>query len=175
MLLFFQIGNEWTLAAWLPFCLIHGMGASPNTAMLLLAIHFVFLLVGRWLAKSLLTVVPHRRFLMTGVALSIVGYVLLATARNVEIATTAVIVIALALGPVFPVAAENLDRELSSSVDRILVSALSGAAVGPCLAGFLCHGFGVAQVMIIPALGSVIVCVIALLIMLEAQLMGAVD
>lgn len=173
LLLFFQIGNEWVIAVWLPFFLTHRLGASPPVAISLLAVHFVFLLFGRWLAKALLPILNHRRFLLAGIALSIVGYVLLATALTLPTATTAVILIGLALGPVLPVATEKLDRNLSgASVRRILLAAMAGASFEPFLAGFVAAGYGAPNIMFVPAVGAIAVCVIALLMMLESRLMG---
>jgi hypothetical protein len=172
-LIFFQVGNEWVLAVWLPFFLIHRLGTSPALAISMLAIHFIFLLLGRAVAKTLLPIVNHRRLLLAAVALSIAGYLLLATAASVPTASSAVILVGVALGPVFPIAAENLDRNFShSSVRRLLLAAVSGAMFEPCFTGFVCAAFGVPSIMFVPALGSLAVCAIALLMLLESRLMG---
>jgi fucose permease len=174
VLVFLQFGNEWVLAVWLPFFLIRTFGTSPAVAISMLAIHFVFLLIGRWISRTLLAVVDHRRFLLAGIVLSVGAYLLLVTAHSVGTATTAVILIGLALGPVSPIAAENLDRDLPlTSGRRILLAAACGALVEPWIAGYICAGFGVKQTMLVPAFGAILLGVIALLILLESHLMGA--
>jgi hypothetical protein len=47
LLLFFQFGNEWSIAGWLPIFLIHRLGVSPKLSLALLAIYWLALLVGR--------------------------------------------------------------------------------------------------------------------------------
>jgi fucose permease len=142
----------------------------------MLAIHFLFLVLGRWGARILLPIVNHRRLLLGGIGLSMCAYLLLVSARTVAGATTAIMLIGVALGPVLPITTENLQRDLPiSSARRILLAAVFGAAVEPWLAGYFGENSGVAQIMIVPAVGAVAVCFIALLIMLEARLMGATE
>ncbi|MCL5743334.1 MAG: hypothetical protein M1541_05310, partial [Acidobacteria bacterium] len=61
LLLFFQFGNEWSIAAWLPLFLIRRLGISPETSLFLLALYWIALLVGRLAAVSALPRVRHVR------------------------------------------------------------------------------------------------------------------
>ena len=47
LLLFFQLGNEWALAGWLALFLTQRLGISPAAALLMLALYWLALLVGR--------------------------------------------------------------------------------------------------------------------------------
>ena len=47
LLLFFQFGNEWSIAGWLPLFLIRRLGISPADSLLMLALYWTALLVGR--------------------------------------------------------------------------------------------------------------------------------
>ncbi len=63
LLLFFQFGNEWAIAGWLPLFLTQRLGMSPVTAILMLALYWFALLVGRIVAQSILPRVSHARLL----------------------------------------------------------------------------------------------------------------
>ena len=47
LLLFFQFGNEWAIAGWLPLFLVHRLGANPVWAIFALAVYFLALMMGR--------------------------------------------------------------------------------------------------------------------------------
>ena len=54
LLLFFQFGNEWSIAGWLPLFLIRRLGISPEDSLLLLALYWAALLVGRIVSQLIL-------------------------------------------------------------------------------------------------------------------------
>lgn len=54
LLLFFQFGNEWAIAGWLTLFLIDRLGISPEAALLLLAVYWMALIVGRVVAQAVL-------------------------------------------------------------------------------------------------------------------------
>jgi len=64
LLLFFQFGNEWSIAGWLPIFLIRRVGLSPKDALLILALYWGFLLTGRLAAVAILPRVRHGRALV---------------------------------------------------------------------------------------------------------------
>ena len=47
LLLFVQFGNEWSIAGWLPIFLIHRVGLSPSSSLMILALYWLFLITGR--------------------------------------------------------------------------------------------------------------------------------
>ena len=70
LVLFFQFGNEWAIAGWLPLFLTQRLGMSPAAAIGLLAFYWLALLVGRVLAQWILPRVRHSRVLVSCVLLS---------------------------------------------------------------------------------------------------------
>src|SRR6202043_3765263 len=50
LVLFFQFGNEWSIAGWLPLFLTQRLGMSPANSVLILALYWMALLVGRLVA-----------------------------------------------------------------------------------------------------------------------------
>ena len=63
LLLFFQFGNEWAIAGWLPLFLSQRLGISPATSLGMLALYWLALLVGRVVAQWVLPRVRHARLL----------------------------------------------------------------------------------------------------------------
>jgi fucose permease len=175
LLVFFQFGNEWALAGWLPLFLIHRLGISPVLALAGLALYFLSLMVGRTIAQSLLARRNHRRMLLGSVFLAMTGYLWLSFAGSLGAATAATTIIGLAYGPIFPLIAEQLDDRFSyhpGFYNGTISIAVSGAISAPWLLGYVDAYLGMQYVMLIPAFGSAAVLILALLLMLEARLMG---
>ena len=61
LVLFFQFGNEWAIAGWLPLFLSQRLGMSPADSVLILALYWMALLVGRLVAQWMLPLVRHTR------------------------------------------------------------------------------------------------------------------
>jgi hypothetical protein len=174
LLLFCQFGNEWALAGWLPLFLIHRLGSSPAAAIFALAVYFLCLVAGRWVAQALVPVLSHRKMLLASIVLAMTGYLLLATATTFSGAYTAIVIIGVGFGPIYPLVAENLGSRFAyrpGFYNGIFSIAITGAMAAPWLLGYVCQYFGMQYVMLVPAAGSVAVCLLALLIMLEAHLM----
>jgi FHS family glucose/mannose:H+ symporter-like MFS transporter len=175
LLLFFQFGNEWAIAGWLPLFLIHRLGSNPDLAIFTLAVYFLALLLGRLAGKRMLPFVNHRRLLLVSILFSMLGYLLLSFAGSLLDAFLAVVIIGAGFGPVYPLVAENLDGRFSyhpGFYNGIFSVAITGAMGAPWLLGYVDSYVGIRYVMLIPALGSVAVFILLLLIMLEARLMG---
>ncbi len=67
LLLFFQFGNEWAIAGWLPLFLVHRLGANPVWAIFALAVYFSALMIGRLAIRPLLPRMNHRRLLLASI------------------------------------------------------------------------------------------------------------
>jgi hypothetical protein len=174
LLLFFQFGNEWALAGWLPLFLIRRLGSSPAAAIFALAVYFLCLVAGRWVAQSVLQVLSHRKMLLASIVLAMSGYLLLATTTTFSGAYTATVIVGLGFGPIYPLVAENLGNRFAyrpGFYNGIFSIAITGGMAAPWLLGYVCQYFGMQYVMLVPAAGSVAVCLLALLIMLESHLM----
>jgi len=175
LLLFVQFGNEWAIAGWLPLYLIHRLGSNPAWAIFALAGYFLALMLGRLGVRALLPRINHAKLLMASTAVAMIGYLLLSFTTALPGAWIAVIVIGAGFAPIFPLIAETLDERFSyhpGFYNSLFSIAITGAMCIPWLLGYVDSYLGVQYVMLIPALGSIAVLVLALLIMLEAHLMG---
>src|SRR6185295_2787287 len=82
LLLFFQFGNEWSIAGWLPLFLIRRVGLSPNAALLILALYWLFLMTGRIGSVAILSTVRHTRLLFASVTAALFGCLILYSTNN---------------------------------------------------------------------------------------------
>ncbi|HEX4750628.1 MAG TPA: MFS transporter [Bryobacteraceae bacterium] len=175
LLLFFQFGNEWAIAGWLPLFLIHRLGANPVWAIFALGAYFLALLLGRLAVQPLLRRFNHRKMLFWSVFAAMAGYLLLSLTPWMAGAWIAVVLIGAGFAPIYPLIAETLDDRFSyhpGFYNGLFSVAITGAMLAPWLLGYVASGLGMEYVMLIPAFGSVAVLIIALLIMLEARVMG---
>jgi fucose permease len=176
LLIFFQSGNEWVLAGWLPLFLIHRLGTNPVLAIFTLAVYFLALTVGRLAVRPLLLRIDHRRLLLSSIIVAVIGYLLLSLTTSLTGAFIAAVITGLGFAPIYPLLAETLDDRFSYHVGfyhRIFSIAFTGAMCAPWLIGYVDSFLGTRYIMLIPALGSVAVLMLALLIMFEAHLMGS--
>ena len=175
LLLFFQFGNEWAIACWLPLLLIHRMGINPVWAIGILAFYFFALMVGRLIAQALLDGLNHRRLLLGSIILALAGYGVLSFTETRVGAIAAVVLIGAGYAPIYPLIAEQLDDRFSYHPgfwNGAISIAITGAMSEPWLLGYVDQFFGMQYVMLVPACGSVAVFVLAILLMFEARLMG---
>jgi MFS transporter, FHS family, glucose/mannose:H+ symporter len=176
LLLFFQFGNEWAIAGWLPLFLVHRLGANPVWAILALAAYFLALLLGRLAAQPLLRRINHRKLLLTSMFAAMAGYLLLSLTSHMPLAWLAVVLIGAGFAPIYPIVAETLDDRFSyhpGFYHGLFSVAITGAMLAPWVLGYVDNYVGMRYVMLVPAVGSVAVLVLALLIMLEAHVMGS--
>ncbi len=175
LLLFFQFGNEWALAGWLPLFLIHRLGSNPVLAIGVLAVYFLTLMLGRLLAQKLLPHLSHRRLLLGSTAAAMFGFLLLSIADSLTGAAIGVVIIGAGYAPIYPLVAERLDHRFSfhpGFYNGTISIAITGAMSAPWLLGFVDSYLGMRYVMLLPALGSIVVLLLSLLLMLEAHLMA---
>ena len=176
LLLFLQAGNEFVIAGWLPIFLIHRLGANPMLAISDLAVYFIALTVGRVVARRLLQRMSHRRLLLRSMVVAMVGYVALSLAPSMALVWPATVMVGAGFAPIYPLLAEILDHRFSyhpGFYNGIFSVAVTGAMSMPWLIGYVDKALGAQFILLVPAFGSVCVAVVALLIMLEARLMGA--
>lgn len=174
LLLFFQFGNEWAIAGWLPLFLIHRLGTNPVWAIFALAGYFLALMIGRLSAQPLLASINHKRLLLVSIVLAMLGYLLLSFTNSMAGAWAAVLLIGAGFAPIYPLVAESLDDRFSyhpGFYNGIFSVAVTGAMCAPWLLGYVDSALGIRYVMLLPAFGSIAVFLLALLIMLESNLM----
>jgi fucose permease len=176
LLLFFQFGNEWAIAGWLPLFITHRLGGNPVSAIAMLAVYFLALTLGRVAAKYALPAVQHWKLLLACTALAMCGYLLLNMTEKMLGAWLAVAMVGIGFAPIYPLVAERLDERFfyhPGFYNGTASIAITGAMCTPWLLGFVDARFGMRYVMLLPAVGSALVLVLALLILLEAHVMGA--
>jgi MFS transporter, FHS family, glucose/mannose:H+ symporter len=175
LVLFFQFGNEWCLSAWLPLFLIRRLGCDPGSAIIVLALFFFALIMGRLAAQSVLTRVSHTKLLVGGTVTAMLGYFPLSMTKSLAGAVVAVVIIGCGFATIYPLIAEKAGRRFVSYpnfYEAFFAAATGGAIFAPWLLGYVDHYFGLSLAMLIPAFGTVAVFVLVLLIMLEAKLMS---
>ncbi|MBV8072434.1 MAG: hypothetical protein JO270_21200 [Acidobacteriaceae bacterium] len=178
LLLFFQFGNEWAIAGWLPLFLIHRLGTNPVWAICALTAYFGALILGRLIAQAVLPRLRHSSLMVAAMGTAAAGCVSLSLTNTFAGAVTAVVIVGAAFALMFPFIGERLDDRFSyhpgfySNASSI---AISGAMCVPWLLGYMAAWSGLRYVMFVPAAGSIVVLILALLIVLEAHLMNAND
>jgi fucose permease len=176
LLLFVQFGNEWALAGWLPLFLIHRLGSNPVWAIFALAVYFLTLMIGRLAVRNLLPRINHAKLLAASIAVAMIGYLMLSFTTSMPGAWIAAIVIGAGFAPIYPLIAETFDHRFSyhpGFYNGLFSIAITGAMLMPWVLGYVDAWLGIQYVMLIPALGSIVVLILTLLIMLEARVMGA--
>ncbi len=173
-LLFFQFGNEWSIAGWLPIFLIRRLGASPKLALILLAIFWVALIVGRLAAVALLPRVRHGQFLLISAAEAVFGCLLLLATNNAFGALIGTLLVGCGFAAIYPLIAERIGGQFPDFrpgfFNGIFSIALTGAMLAPWTLGHLADVWGVGVVMALPLAGTCMVFVLVLLIWLEAKI-----
>ncbi len=158
-----------------PIFLIRRLGTNPIWAILALAMYFLALTAGRLVGRRLFPAVSHRRLLLGGIALSMAGYLLLSLTTSISVAWIAVVTVGAGFAPIYPLLAETLDDRFSyhpGFYNGLFSIAMTGAMCAPWLISYVDRFFGIQYLMLVPALGSIVVLILSLLLMFEAKLMG---
>ncbi len=179
LLLFFQFGNEWALAGWLPIFLVQRLGASPDNSLLVLALYFLSLLTGRVFAQWLLSRVSHTRLLLSGVLLPMFGCFILWSTNNLFGASTGILFAGFGFSVIYPLVVEKVGRRFPSFrlglFSGIFSLAITGGTLAPATLGFFAEAYDIQVVALLPLIGSIMVFLLLLLVLLEARLSGGPD
>ncbi|MGH9592797.1 MAG: MFS transporter, partial [Bryobacteraceae bacterium] len=179
LLLFFQLGNEWALAGWLPLFLSQRLGISPVAALRILAMYWLALLVGRIAAQWILPHLRHAYLLLGSVVVAIFGCVVLSATNNQFGAISGVLMVGFAFAPIYPLVVEKIGHRFPyyhpGFYNGVFSFAMAGGLLTPCILGLVAKFWGIGAVMVLPLAGSVIVFVLLLLIWLEARLSAHVQ
>jgi FHS family glucose/mannose:H+ symporter-like MFS transporter len=174
LVLFFQFGNEWAIAGWLPLYLSQRLGVSPSTSILILALYWLALLVGRIAAQWILPRVRHSRLLAASVAAAVFACVILIATDNLFGAVTGVLLLGAAFAPIYPLVVEKIGDRFPDYhpgvYNGIFSFAIAGGLLAPCALGYWAWQFGVRAVMALPLAGSLIVFILLVLTWLESRL-----
>jgi fucose permease len=176
LLLFFQFGNEWSLAGWLPLFLIRRVGLSPSGALLILALYWAFLTGGRLAAVAILPHVRHGRLLLGSGVSALVGCLILFLTKTGFGAASGVLFLGAGYASVYPLVAEAIGRRFPyyhpGFFNGIFSLALVGGLLAPATLGYAAAAWGVGVVVGLPLLGTCMVMVLLLLLWLESKVTG---
>jgi hypothetical protein len=176
LLLFFQFGNEWSIAGWLPLFLIRRVGLSPKAALFDLALYWMFLMGGRMAAVQILRQVSHARLLLASVAAALFGCLVLYFTDNGFGAATGVMFVGGGYASIYPLVAEAIGRRFPyyhpGFFNGIFSLALVGGLLAPATLGYAASALGVGVVVGIPLVGTCLVMILLPLIWLEAKVTG---
>ena len=176
LLLFFQFGNEWSIAGWLPIFLIRRVGLSPSSSLMILALYWLFLLTGRLIAVAILPRVRHGRLLMGSMLSAIFGCLVLTFTDNAFGASIGVCFVGAGFASIYPLVAEAIGRRFPyyhpGFFNGIFSFALVGGLLAPATLGYAASIWGVGVVMGIPLLGTFLVMALLPLIWLESKVTG---
>jgi hypothetical protein len=172
LLLFVQFGNEWSIAGWLPLFLIRRVGFSPIGALRLLALYWLFLLLGRLAAVALLPRVHQGLLLGCSALAALFGCLLLFFTNNGFGAISGVLFLGCGYAAVYPLVAGAIGRRFTcyhaGFCNRIFSVATAGGLLAPATLGYAASKFGIGVVIGIPLVGTCLVLVLLLVLWLES-------
>ena len=176
ILVFFQFGNEWSVAGWLALFLTQRLGLSPESSLQLLALYWFSLLLGRVAAISLMVRVRHGTLLVGSTLSSLAGSTTLWATDNVFGAVIGILLLAGGFAMTYPLVAEKMRGRFVSyqpgHFHGVFSVALIGGMLAPWSLGIFADSWGIGAVMMIPVLGSCAVFVLVLAIWLESRIRG---
>jgi len=176
LLLFFQFGNEYSIAGWLPLFLIRRVGVSPPGALLLLAFYWLFLMAGRLVAVPILPRVRHAKLTLTSGALALFGCLILFLTNNPFGAGCGTFFIGAGYASIYPLVLESIGHRFPyyhpGFFNGIFSVALFGGLLAPATLGYAAQLWGVGVVVGIPLLGTLMVIALIVIIWLESKVTG---
>lgn len=176
LLLFFQCANEWAIAGWLALFLIRRLGVSPEASLLLLALYWSVLLLGRIASQLVMKRLSHTVLLLGSIASALLGTMVLESTDNRFGAVMGILFIGAGFASIYPLVAARIGHRFPDYhpglYNGLFSLALSGGLLAPWMLGYFVESFGIQAVMILPMLGTCMVFVLLLLILLEAKLAG---
>ncbi len=176
LLLFFQFGNEWSIAGWLPLFLIRRLGISPEDSLLMLALFWLALLVGRIMSQVILKSMSHGLLLISSIVSALLGTIVLASTNNRFGAVMGILFVGAGYASIYPLVVEKIGHRFPyyhpGFYNGIFSFAITGGLLAPWTLGYFTAAWGIEAVMIVPLFGTCMVFLLVLLIMLEAKLSG---
>ena len=176
LLLFFQFGNEWSIAGWLPILLIDRMGLSPATAVGLLALYWGALMGGRIVAVKLLRVVRHGKLLGMSAFCALFGCTALLVAGSRFGVVVGLLLTGVGFSAIYPLVAERIASRFSyyhpGYFNGIFTFALTGGILAPFVLGHVAADGGLKMIPLAAMMGSCAVFGLVLLIWLGHKVSG---
>jgi fucose permease len=177
LILFFQFGNEWSVAGWLPIFLIQRIGVSPAASLQMLAFFWLALLVGRGAAQWLLPRVRHGKLLMGSVTAAMLGSIVLLATNNRFGAATGILFIGGGFAMIYPLVVERIGHRFPyyrpGFYNSLFSFAITGGFLAPWTLGFCADLWEIQIVMALPLIGTTLVFVLLVLLWVETRLTTA--
>ena len=174
LLLFCQFANEWCVGGWLPLFLVQRLGISPATSLLMLAEFWSALLIGRVLAQLIMPRVKHSRILLSSVAASFLGCIILIATNSRFGAAAGILLVGAGFAPVYPLVVEKIGARFPyyhpGFFNGIFSFAVTGGLLSPFLLGYVAEHYDIRVVMGWPLIGSGMVFVLLICIWIESKL-----
>ncbi|MBI3679569.1 MAG: MFS transporter [Acidobacteria bacterium] len=174
LLLFFQFGNEWAIAGWLPLFLVQRLGISPATSLFLLAFYWLALLLGRFVVQAVLERVSHGKLLMGSVVSAMFGCLILSFTNNLFGAATALLMVGGGFASIYPLVVEKIGNRFPyyhpGVFNGLFSIAVTGGLLAPASLGYFAKWMGIGVIMGLPMIGSIAVLVLLVVIWIEARL-----
>jgi len=156
--------------------LIRRIGLSPTAALRILALYWLFLMIGRLVAVAILPRFRHGRLLMGSALAALFGCLILFSTNNGFGAATSVFFLGAGYASIYPLVAEAIGRRFPyyhpGFFNGIFSLAMVGGLLAPATLGYAAAQLGVGVVIGIPLLGTIAVVVLLLLIWLESKVTG---
>jgi len=179
LVLFFQFGNEWSMAGWLPLFLIRRLGISPRDSLLMLALFWAALLVGRIASQVVLKKMNHGLLMLVSIVSALLGTIVLASTNNGFGAVMGILFVGAGFASIYPLVVEKIGNRFPyyhpGFYNGIFSLGITGGLLAPWILGYMAQAWGIQAVMIVPMLGTIMVFVLVLSILLEAKLSGLAE
>ena len=173
-LLFFHFGNEFAISGWLPLFLILRLGISPAKALMLMAVYWIALTLGRLATQAILRSVSHFWLLLGSAMAALFGCLVLTFTNNQFGAWFGTLLVGFGFAPIYPLVVEKIGARFPyyhpGFFNGIFSVGLTGGMLAPATLGYASELFGIRVVMALPAIGTAIVVILVLVIWAEAKL-----
>ena len=177
LLLFFQMGNEWSLAGFLAIFLVQRLGASPSSALSMLAFYWAVLTVGRVAAQWLLPRAGHGKLLLSSAVAALLGCTALMSTNSLFGSGMAIALVAGGFAMIYPLVVEKIGGRFPDYhpgfYNGLFSLGVTGGLLAPWSLSFIVDWLGIQYAMIVPALGTFMVVLLVGLLWLETALTGA--
>jgi fucose permease len=146
---------------------------SPAVALVILALYWMSLMLGRMIAQSVLPRVHHGKILLASVLASMLGCIILTFTDNLFGAVLGTLLVGFGFAPIYPLVVEKIGVRFPhyhpGFFNGIFSLALTGGMLAPATLGYASEFFGIQVVMVLPLIGSCVVVLLVLVIWLESK------
>lgn len=163
--IFFLVGADVGMNTNIANYLQSNFGLSLEKASLGISIYFAALMISRFLGAVLLNWIDAKKFLVTSAVLALLSMIALIFAPSAIVAKTAIFMVGLASGNLFPlIFAITLGKmpDRANEISGLMIMAISGGAIIPPLMGIMSANIGM--------IASLLVLVICMLYIVGASL-----